>query len=298
MIKIDGEKIKALREKQGLTQLYMATAVEVTTDTISRWENKRYPTIKKENAQKLAETLGVDLDDILLFDEQDFALQDSDSPLNPAREQTVPQRKKSRVVVFILIAATLISLAIIFVRVFLMEKSAQINAVRIMPEGTLPNSPFPVVIEMSRTSSHPTSVILKEMLPEGSKILEISPEAGASTSAKEVKWIHKLEKTTRFSYLVQIDGTVDTEYTFNGSLSTSKTEETIPVQGKSTITLGQFHWADIDGDNTISDQEILTVFDYYSGIDGFAIDIERIEKMWLGSRYVWDEEKNDISISP
>jgi DNA-binding transcriptional regulator YiaG len=47
MVKIDGSKVKQLREQNGLTQLYVATAVQVTTDTISRWENKRYPTIKK-----------------------------------------------------------------------------------------------------------------------------------------------------------------------------------------------------------------------------------------------------------
>ncbi|MBW2329248.1 MAG: helix-turn-helix transcriptional regulator [Deltaproteobacteria bacterium] len=46
MIRIDGAKVRQLREDRGLTQLYMATAVEVTTDTISRWENRRYPTIR------------------------------------------------------------------------------------------------------------------------------------------------------------------------------------------------------------------------------------------------------------
>ncbi len=65
MVKIDGAKVKLLREKQGLTQLYIATAVQVTTDTISRWENKRYPSIKKENGLNLAEALGVDLEYLL-----------------------------------------------------------------------------------------------------------------------------------------------------------------------------------------------------------------------------------------
>ena len=46
---------KEIREKKGLTQLYIATAVGVTTDTISRWENRRYPSIKTENGEKLAE---------------------------------------------------------------------------------------------------------------------------------------------------------------------------------------------------------------------------------------------------
>ena len=65
MVKIDGSRIRAIREEKGLTQLYVATAVEVTTDTVSRWENKRYPTIKKENGLKLAEALEVELSEIL-----------------------------------------------------------------------------------------------------------------------------------------------------------------------------------------------------------------------------------------
>ena len=65
MVGIDGTKIRKLREEKGLTQLYLSTVVGVTTDTISRWENKRYPTIKLENAEKLAHALQVKLDDIL-----------------------------------------------------------------------------------------------------------------------------------------------------------------------------------------------------------------------------------------
>ena len=66
MVKIDGSRVRNLRESKGLTQLYIATVVGVTTDTISRWENNRYPTIRRENALKLAEALEVPLDDILL----------------------------------------------------------------------------------------------------------------------------------------------------------------------------------------------------------------------------------------
>ena len=65
MVKIDGSKVRQIREQKGLTQLYIATAVEVTTDTVSRWENKSYPSIKKENGLRLAEALEVPLEEIL-----------------------------------------------------------------------------------------------------------------------------------------------------------------------------------------------------------------------------------------
>jgi len=57
-VDINGDKIRLLREQKELTQLYLATVVGVTTDTISRWENRRYPAIKLDNARKLAEALG------------------------------------------------------------------------------------------------------------------------------------------------------------------------------------------------------------------------------------------------
>ena len=63
---LDASEIRRVRESQQLTQLYVSKVVGVTTDTISRWENNRYPTIRRENALKLAEALEVPLEDILL----------------------------------------------------------------------------------------------------------------------------------------------------------------------------------------------------------------------------------------
>lgn len=58
-------QIRTIRETKKLTQLYVASVVGVTTDTISRWENNRYPTIKRDNAEKLAAALEVELTEIL-----------------------------------------------------------------------------------------------------------------------------------------------------------------------------------------------------------------------------------------
>ncbi|WP_236685584.1 helix-turn-helix transcriptional regulator [Geobacter pickeringii] len=65
IVAIDGSTIKRIREAKKLTQLYVASVVGVTTDTISRWENNRYPTIKRDNAEKLATALEVAVEEIL-----------------------------------------------------------------------------------------------------------------------------------------------------------------------------------------------------------------------------------------
>lgn len=98
MIRIDGTKIRQIREQKGLTQLYIATAVEVTTDTVSRWENKRYPSIKKENALKLAQALEVDLSE-LMESESEPITADTRLPADPEvrqNENTGPLLVKHR----------------------------------------------------------------------------------------------------------------------------------------------------------------------------------------------------------
>src|SRR5512138_2808817 len=64
-LRLHGDVIRQLRESRGLTQLYVAEVVGVTVDTVSRWENNRTSTVKRDNAQALARALEVELDDIL-----------------------------------------------------------------------------------------------------------------------------------------------------------------------------------------------------------------------------------------
>ena len=309
MIKIDGGKIKSLREQQGLTQLYMATAVGVTTDTISRWENKRYPTIKEENAQKLAEALGVEIADLLLVEDlsenDDANEHERISPgVAASQEQTDGNRlPKKKLGLFIFLGSVvvigLIGCAILIGRYFLEnEQGSELRAERFMPERTLPGSPFPVVIEVFHQDEAAVSIILKEMLPDNFEVIETLPSEGVSRNNGEIKWLKKIETTTRFSYLVKVKNSEYREYSFAGTISTANETTDLAVSGNSTVQIGPYHWADKDGNNRISDQEILTVFDYYSGIDNFTIDIEFIEKMWLGSNYSWDENTQKISISP
>lgn len=301
MIKIDGEKIKLLREQQGLTQLYMATAVGVTTDTISRWENKRYPSIKEENAQKLAETLEVEVEEILLAETEDVKNEENEKNVSnqPPRTNIYSPKRKKAPLFIVLGIVVLIGCIFWSARYFMKpDVAAELRAERFMPERSLPGSPFPVVVEVYHQDSDGVSIILKESLPENSEVLQTLPSQGASSNSEEIKWLKKIDGTTRFSYLVKINSAEYREYNFTGTISTAAETGNIAVSGNNTISLGPYHWADKNGDNSISDQEILTVFDYYSGIDDFTIDIEFIEKMWLGSKYTWDESTQKISITP
>jgi len=301
MVKIDGDKVKLLREQKGLTQLYVATVVQVTTDTISRWENKRYPAIKKENGLRLAEALEVDLEEILKIDDEPE--EQGDTPPSPSvttnSRQTTPV--KSRLPMVVSISALAALLAGVFGYVFLFqEKPVAISAKRFIPLQCTAGQPFPVAIEVDIDGSGPLAVIVKEQLPEGMTIKASAPPLPTSgPKNSSLKWLKKAEGKALFTYIATLSQTLPAEQTLSGSVATGNDGgQSFPITGPSTISLTTFHWADSDGDNMISDQEILTVYDQYGDLEKLGIDIDLIEEIWLGSGYRWNEKKKKYEILP
>ncbi len=303
MVKIDGDKVRNLREAQGLTQLFMATAVEVTTDTISRWENKRYPTIKKENGLKLAETLGVELEEILeCADEQ----QEKETQIPPAQELEVEQvdsspplsvpEVKSRFGLYAAVFGVLI--ALLFWWLSASQDSIHISAHRLLPNQAVAGQPFPVAITLATESDEPVSMILTETLPKGAELLSAVPPFSAYDKEKgELKWLRKINGSQIFVYRITVHQPADTTVDFSGTVARrKKTGQPISVKGNHGLTIADVHWADRDGDGMICDEEILTVYDVFSEIEGLDVNIDQVEEIWLGSGYVWGSESGQFDI--
>ncbi len=291
MVKIDGEKVKELREQQGLTQLYIATAVQVTTDTISRWENKRYPSIKKENGLKLAEALDVELADIL--EKQNVSQSKSNSDISQTLSPAVSRKKY--LLPFVLAIVMLLVCGYLF---FIEQKKSKVSAKRLLPARTIAGQPFPVIVEVDSHSEDDIALILKESLPDNAYIVSTSPKVATGKNSN-IKWIQKIHGKSVFAYMVKIEGDTTTNNSFSGTVSLHEgAAGPLEVTGQNAIYLGPHHWADTNGDNIISDHEILSVYDRYSGIDGLQIDIDLIERMWLGSGYQWQKKSKTFSILP
>ncbi|BCL60965.1 transcriptional regulator [Desulfomarina profundi] len=304
MVKIDGTKVRELREKQGLTQLYVATAVQVTTDTISRWENKRYPSIKKENGLKLAEALGVELEELLETTEPVVEQQTGpDREISPNIEQSFPPSKHNNIRKawpLLILSATIGSLILAVAFYFLQTTpTAKLNAIRILPRHCIAGQPFPVIIKVNGADQSSIAIILKESLPPDSHIIKVFPEpSGNSTKGNILKWLLKIQSRALFSYLVAIDGKPGEKREFNGTLSINNgPANTLTIRGDHEVLLGEHHWADSNSDNIISDNEILTVYDLYSDIKGLKLDMDMIEEIWLGSGYRWNRQTNMFEIS-
>lgn len=298
MIQIDGQKIKFLREQQGLTQLYLATAVDVTTDTISRWENKRYPSIKKENGIRLAEALNVELEE-LLEKKEDAPSEIKEQVVEPAQTTAGSSaRPFKKIWPVLLLSGTLFGVILAFM--FFSFKAGRVqvfSAVRIAPNHCIAGQPFPVTIELSGEADKKMAFILKENIPSQAKILLTSP-APRQKRADEafLKWITKVMVPTSFSYVMQLGNTTEgSSFELSGTIATAGGED-LPITGSRKIAIGLHHWADMDADNLISDKEILIVYDKYAGIQGLEDEIDLIEEIWLGYGYRWNVASQQYDI--
>lgn len=301
MVQVDGLKIKRLREEQGLTQLYLATAVHVTTDTISRWENRRYPSIKKENGIKLAEALNVQLKDLLEKEEiSDITPLPSQPAITPPVSDESQRSGIKKVWPLLVLSLTLLGVFAAFGWYSLSSSPhLVITAERSAPAHCIAGQPFPVIIRITGApTDKPTAVIIRENLPANATVLKVTPEiAGGSKKKDMIKWLKKINETAVFAYVISVTGGKDEQIGFYGTAAVSgDSSSTPPIGGSTSTSIGHHHWADTDKDNTISDSEILAVHDRYNEIEGINLDINVIEKIWLGSGYKWNESTQLVEI--
>ena len=292
MIQIDGDRVRKCREEKGLTQLYIATVVGVTTDTISRWENRRYPSIKKENGIRLAEALGVELSAIL------EGVGQKDREQEKAADTIRPEINRRRGIRHLIAGCFLILMVCVVVTIWLIPQGNDqlLVAYRVLPERTAPGLVFPVVLEVLGSHEEPQSVIVKELLPDGAEIEKTFPAVTTlGKQGREMKWLQKIKGRARFVYLVKFRSTSEDSIDFGGSVSVGR-GGMVAVQGKSRMIIDQSHWADRDGDMKISDPEILYVYDQFGDSEG--IDFTLIEKIWSGSGYKWNNKKGGFEVLP
>ena len=283
-VAIDGARIRNVRETKKLTQLYVANVVGVTTDTISRWENNRYPSIKRENAQKLADALEVALEEILRQDPAGH-LTDTEPPaVSP------PNRR------WLLLPGLAGVLALLAVFVFVLARNpvSAPTAVRWAPRFAAPGEILPVQVKVARKTGDTGGFILKEKLPDGMRLFNALPASSAAeSSGTEAKWlIRDGGASVTISYTVQVPAhpALRKEARLKGEivLREGGANRTEAVGGSSDIQIGAFHWADANGDGRIDDDEIMPAYYICDEMKGLGLDWKTIEAIWSGKGYRWD----------
>ena len=261
MVKIDGTRVRAIREQKGLTQLYVATVVEVTTDTVSRWENKRYPTIKKENGLKLAEALEVDLSEIL-DSAEDEASQENDASESVVKRHPPPAtdsdegtsasaswyKKPGHLSVLIAIAALIAGFWAALHYFSPVSSISETTVTRVVSPHFIPGRPLPVFLKIATPSPEAVSIILKEELPDDTVLTAAFPSSSGTPGAT-LKWLTKVSGSELFFYTITTAPSFDGTLSFSGSVRDGNGSQPAETLGDVSTRSGLHHWADIDGDN-------------------------------------------------
>ncbi|HEY5672561.1 MAG TPA: helix-turn-helix transcriptional regulator [Malonomonas sp.] len=287
-VAIDGAAIRRIREEKRLTQFYVAKVVAVTTDTVSRWENNRYPTIRRDNALKLAEALEVDIDDILkqedVIEEEIFAAEET-----PATKRWP----------YLLLLAVLVGAAITYFAQENRYHPPVIEAKRYLPPYAAPGSRILVRVKLS--SEKPLKgMILREEFPKGWKLVEADPLPSSLDNLEGMaRWIFRSPTTqTSVSYKLEVEknALLGEFVKLSGELIANPDGRRFEValQDVGTMKVEALHWADTNGNQIIEDLEILEVSDLVAAAGKLHLEWDLIEKIWDTGGYQWDESKNQF----
>ncbi len=327
-VRIDGDRIKAIRLEKGLTQLYLASFVGVTTDTISRWENRKIPSIKRENAIKLAEALEVSLDEIIQKPEEEERAEEKaeevretaqkraeerkeerppepkgpirqpESDTEPEKEGVKPGKTRISPWLFIMIGVILAGSGL-FLKLFMPEPSIEpddIELTRLLPGHAPAGTVIPVILEIDSFAPEDISMIITETIPRGGvPVASLPPFKKFQQKAHSLKWIYRTtdDDDGVIAYLVRIpkrDGR-DGRLRFSGRVRVKLGLNSLEkeIGGRRYIEISACHWADDNCDEMIDDEEILAVYDRYGEIKIFDQLLKEAEDIWTEGGYEIDE---------
>ena len=170
-----------------------------------------------------------------------------------------------------------------------------------MPEHATPGIPFPVVIEVTTSATRPFSLILKETLPPACIPAQGKPRFVSQASDPPVlKWIDKISgEQAVYSYLAKLqpETEMETAHQFSGGVTVrSDDNPSIPISGTDSLQASPFHWADSNSDGRIDDEELLSVYEIYGGIEGLQFGKKLIEEIWTAKGYRWNQETRAYDI--
>lgn len=281
-VQLNGTAIRRIREEQKLTQYYIAKVVGVTTDTVSRWENNRYPSVLRDNALLLAEALEVPVEDILLDTERD------DHVTGSSRS---PLTRYSIIGIVVLLS--------IFGAYFFLSPSEveeyTVSVQRRLPPHASIATQLPVRVQINASGTI-DGMVLREKFPEGFKLIEASPVPSSLDNVNgSVRWILQPSAGPLLvSYLLKPDPVVASgdKLDFRGDLivnSNGQNRETA-VLGEVSIPVDSYHWADANRDMVIDDGEALDASVTSIAMKNVHVDWDLIEQIWDAGSYRLDPD--------
>ena len=289
-VAIDGDIVRRIREEKRLTQFYVSKVVGVTIDTVSRWENNRYPTIMRDNALKLAEALEVDLTDILKAELDSKTITET---------QLAQQSKRKKWFYILLLIGVSILVLFYFLQQSNVPPSVVLKAKRYLPPYAAPGSQILIQVKLS-TDKPLKGMILKETFPAGWRLLESEPVVShLDPVAGVARWIfRKPPSVTQVFYILEVPegSNSSTNMLIEGELIANPDGQrsVALVQNIGSMEVKPFHWADSNGDQIIDDVEILELSDITDMAASLHLDWDLIEMIWETGAYRWQAENKQF----
>lgn len=297
---LDGAAVRRIREEKRLTQLYVAKVVGVTTDTISRWENNRYPTVRRENLFKLAEALESPAH---LLVKADLFAEESDAATSDNIEGEVSPSKKtaptSSPFLYLGMLVLLLGAGLFFYRWLSPPTSnsqsvpADFAASRTLPRYAAPGMIIPVRLRLN-VDDATKRYIIREHFPPGWEVIEAAPPASSIDNQDGMaRWIVKPgEKRSLIVYLVRVDerSPLGMVARFRGEIVANLDEknQAIASVGETEMSVGPYSWSDLNGDSTIDDAEMLEASLAFEELEGVHLDWKELERIWDAGQYRFD----------
>lgn len=298
---LDGAAVRRIREEKRLTQLYVAKVVGVTTDTISRWENNRYPTVRRENLFKLGEALEAPLHLLLRLDDQEAG---GGAPPD-AGEVAVAGDQRSPLVqhVAALLGAGVLLILIVAAAILVYRHGGKTGqpappasdfaGSRVLPGYAAAGTVIPVRLRL-RLDHAAHGYIVREHFPPGWELIEAVPPASSIDNQDGMaRWIIKQgEKPPLIVYLVRVDARSPAGMVgrFRGEIIANLDEknQAAAVAGDAAITVAPYNWSDLNGDGSIDDAEMLEASQAFEEMEGVHLDWKELERLWDAGRYRFD----------
>lgn len=298
---LDGAVVRRIREEKRLTQLYVAKVVGVTTDTISRWENNRYPTVRRENLFKLAEALESPAE---LLIKADLLIGEcaAEEERVEAVDSALPLERTFRARFFLYLAGTGLLLGVfgfLFYRwlnpIFspFPGSSVDFTASRILPRYAAPGMIIPVRLRL-KVDDATRRYIIREHFPPGWEVIEASPPASSIDNQDGMaRWIVTPgEERSLIVYLVRVDARspLGMIARFRGEIVATLDEKSQVISsfGETRMTVGPYNWSDLDGNSSIDDAEMLEASLAFEELEGVHLDWKDLERLWDAGHYRFD----------
>jgi len=296
---LDGAAVRRIREEKKLTQLYVAKVVGVTTDTISRWENNRYPTVRRENLLRLGEALEVEPELLMVGGAEAEECGATEPAAEGAEAAAVPT---SRAVRRFLVPLLLVGGGALLLLFWQFSREAQqphldFQGQRLLPAFAAPGTVIPVRLKLSLADAS-RGYIVREHFPAGWELIEAVPPASSVDNEDGMaRWIVKQgEAPAAIVYLLRVDARSPEQMLgrFRGEIIGNLVEKNLVValQGDGESRVAPFNWADRDGNGQIDDNEMLEASQTFEEAEGVHLDWRKLESLWAAGSYRYDADNH------